>query len=265
MKTESRIKSILQAKHLDYSVTGFEKFDWRNLIILKNVEFELPQNIRLGHLAEKVFSFLISASENYRVLHENIQIIEEGKTIGEIDFIIEEVNKQEVIHVELAYKFYLYDSSISSKAIQNWIGPNRNDSLIQKLEKLKKKQFPLLQHQSTVAMLPNLNVKKVQQALCFIVSLYLPYHEKINSGAEFDEATKGYYLDLDTFLKLQSDEKKYFLPPKLAWGMDPAQNTKWRDLVDIKEQIQLCLKEKKAPLVWQKYKSSYLEFFIVWW
>jgi hypothetical protein len=31
--------------------------------------------------------------------------------------------------MELAYKFYLFDPSISSEPINNWIGPNRNDSL----------------------------------------------------------------------------------------------------------------------------------------
>jgi hypothetical protein len=35
--------------------------------------------------------------------------------------------------MELAYKFYLFDPSISSEPINNWIG-NRNDSLQEKLE-----------------------------------------------------------------------------------------------------------------------------------
>jgi hypothetical protein len=35
--------------------------------------------------------------------------------------------------MELAYKFYLFDPSISSEPINNWIGPNRN-SLQEKLE-----------------------------------------------------------------------------------------------------------------------------------
>jgi hypothetical protein len=39
-------------------------------------------------------------------LYENIQVIED-KTIGEIDFIIEDKNTKQVIHMELAYKFYL--------------------------------------------------------------------------------------------------------------------------------------------------------------
>jgi hypothetical protein len=49
-------------------------------------------------------------------LYENIQVIEDKKTIGEIDFIIEDKNTKQVIHMELAYKFYL-DPSISSEPI----------------------------------------------------------------------------------------------------------------------------------------------------
>ena len=52
--------------------------------------------------------------------------------------IIEDINAKQVIHMELAYKFYLFDPNISSESINNWIGPNRNDSLNEKLEKLKR-------------------------------------------------------------------------------------------------------------------------------
>jgi hypothetical protein len=49
-------------------------------------------------------------------LYENIQVIEDKKTIGEIDFLLKKNTKQ-VIHMELAYKFYLFDPSISSEPI----------------------------------------------------------------------------------------------------------------------------------------------------
>jgi hypothetical protein len=62
------------------------------LHLTTDLEFQLPTNIRLGHLVEKIVAELI-ASTNYKVLYENIQVIEDKKTIGEIDFIIEEKHK----------------------------------------------------------------------------------------------------------------------------------------------------------------------------
>ena len=144
MKTKSRIASILKANSLDFSITGLQTFNLSELNLATDPEFQIPSNIRLGHLVEKIVSELIKSSANYKVLYENIQVIEDKKTIGEIDFIIEDIITKQLIHMELAYKFYLFDPNISSEPINNWIGPNRNDSLKEKLEKLKRKQFPLL-------------------------------------------------------------------------------------------------------------------------
>ena len=92
MKTKSRIDSILKANCLDFNATGLPSFNLSELQLQPDLDFALPTNIRLGHLAEKIVSELIKLSANYNVLYENIQLIEEKRTIGEIDFIIEESN-----------------------------------------------------------------------------------------------------------------------------------------------------------------------------
>jgi hypothetical protein len=140
MNTKSRITSVLKANNLDLSITGLETFHLSELNRVNELNFQLPTNVRLGHLVEKIVSELIKSSTNYKVLYENVQIINDKKTIGEIDFIIENINKKELIHLEMAYKFYLFDPNISADPINNWIGPNRNDSLKEKLDKLKKLQ-----------------------------------------------------------------------------------------------------------------------------
>ncbi len=265
MKTKSRIASILKANNLDFSITGFQTFYLSELTLANDLEFELPTNIRLGQLAEKIVSELIKSSENYKVLYENIQIIEDKNTIGEIDFIIENKNKKECIHLELAYKFYLFDPSISSEPINNWIGPNRNDSLKEKLDKLKTKQFPLLYHSATKSKLNNIDLNKVSQALCLLVSLFIPYGYKAKLNPVYEKAIKGYYLNLEQFKSLNNSEKLYYLPSKKEWGMDASENKIWKDFKDLENQISRCIKEKQAPLCWQKYKGTYLSFFIVWW
>ncbi|MFT5713690.1 MAG: hypothetical protein ACI9WT_000228 [Flavobacterium sp.] len=265
MKTKSRIASILKANSLDSSVTGLETFHLSSLTLLKDLEFQLPTNLRLGHLAEKIVSGLIKSSVNYEVLYEHFQIIEDQKTIGEIDFIIENRIEKKLIHLELAYKFYLFDPSISPEAINNWIGPNRNDSLSQKLDKLKRKQFPLLHHSCTASKLNTIDIDTVSQALCLLVSLFIPYEFKTKLSPAYEKAIKGYYLNFQTFINHDNSEKSYYLPSKKEWGMDAAENEVWTHYQGVENQIHTSMKEKQASLCWQKYKGTYLSFFIVWW
>lgn len=265
MNSKSRIASILNANSLSFSITGLQTFDLSELKLVNDQEFQLPTDIRLGHLAEKIVSELIKSSSNYNVLYENIQVIEEKKTIGEVDFIIENILTKQLIHMELAYKFYLFDPNISSEPINNWIGPNRNDSLIEKLEKLKRKQFPLLYHNCTKSKFKDIEIDKVGQALCLLVSLFIPYKYKARFSPIYEKAIKGYYLNFEAFASLDNSVKTYHLPSKREWGMEPSENEIWTGFSGVNEYISTSIKEKQAPLCWQKHKGSYAAFFIVWW
>lgn len=265
MKPNPRITSILQACTLDSSITNLPTFHLSNLNIEADLNFQLPNNLRLGHLAEKIVSQLIKASTNYNILYENIQLIEDKKTIGEIDFIIEKVKTKEVIHMELAYKFYLYDPSISSEPINNWIGPNRNDSLKEKLEKVKNKQFPLLGQLLSFPHYDKIEIGKISQALCLLASLFIPYEYNGNFNPAYQKAIKGYYLKVEEFLSFDHSEKSYYLPSKREWGMNPAEHDIWMEFEEVEKEIKTSIQQKKAPLVWREYEGSFLAFFIVWW
>jgi hypothetical protein len=265
MKTKSRITSILKANNLDFSITGLPAFNLSALNLVTDLEFQLPSNLRLGHLVEKIVAELIKSSTNYKMLYENIQLVENKKTIGEIDFIIEEIKTKALIHVELAYKFYLFDPTISEEPINNWIGPNRNDSLKNKLDKLKRKQFPLLYHNCSKSTIKNIEIDKVSQALCLLVSLFIPYEYKASFSPIYEKAIKGYYLNFETFISLDHSAKTYYIPAKKEWGMEPSENENWTEFNSVEKYISTSIKEKQALLCWQKYKDSYLVFFIVWW
>lgn len=265
MITKSRIASIADATSLDASITGIQTFHLAQVDVAKYLNFDLPTNLRLGHLAEKVVSGLIKASPNYGLLLENVQVVEDGKTIGEIDFIIEELLTKQIIHLELAYKFYLLDPSISSEQMHNWIGPNRNDSLKEKLEKITTKQFPLLYHKSTSSHLGEIEPDKVSQVLCLLASLFVPYGYKSGLNPAYEAAIRGYYINYETFTSLDDTTKAYYLPEKKEWGIDPSGNKRWTDLSGVEKRIGTCMEEKQAPLCWQKHQGSFEAFFIVWW
>lgn len=210
-------------------------------------------------MAEKIVAELIKRSSNYELLYENTQLIENKATIGEIDFIIEEKKSKELIHLELAYKFYVLDSN------NNWIGPNRKDALTEKLEKLKTKQFPLLHHDCAKSKFENIEIGEVRQVLCLLASLFIPYQHKKSINPIFQHAIKGYYLTLEKFLSIHNSSKTYYLPSKQEWGIEPSENENWANFKGIEEQLQTSIKEKQSPLCWQKNQNSYSVFFIVWW
>ncbi|WP_046758742.1 DUF1853 family protein [Kordia jejudonensis] len=265
MNTTSRILSILETAQLSAETTGFESFHVSALHVKSLPSFELPIKLRLGHMVEKVVSACIKSSDNYKILYENVQIKKDKNTIGELDFIIEELQSNQIIHLELAYKFYLYDPTISQNPLHNWIGPNRRDSLKEKIDKLQQKQFPLLHHEATIAQLHNLEVTTIKQQLCLLASLYIPLACKENFNDDFQQAIKGYYFNFDTFSQQNHTEKLYHMPIKKAWGIDPSEHDIWMTFEEIQHEMQRQLQQKHAPLCWQKHHDTYESFFVVWW
>ena len=228
-------------------------------------DLDLPNNLRLGHLAEKVVAGLIKASTNYTLLRENIQIIQGNDTVGELDFIVQEASTKAVTHVELAYKFYLFDPSRSENPLAGWIGPNRNDSLAEKLNKLKLKQLPLLYHASAKTLFPEVEISQVSQALCLLATLYIPCGYSRSFGESITKAIKGYYLTFGKFKTLNTIRKGYYIPSKKEWGIEPATNKQWAPLEEVEPIISSQIAEKRAVLIWQKNQKEYTSFFITWW
>lgn len=265
LANQARIKSILKSETLATAVTSCPTFHLSQLQLSPIPNFELPGNLRLGHLVEKSVAELIKCSNNYKLLFENIQILNGKKTIGELDFIIQETTTNQLIHLELAYKFYLFAPSISSEQKNNWIGPNRNDSLVEKLDKLKQKQFPLLYHECTKKALDTLPIKDIQQQLCLLASLYIPYNYKGEIVTDYQKAIKGYYISFNRLSSIQTTEKKYYIPAKKEWGIHPSENKIWLNYAELQEKIEASIKEKQAVLCWENDKGIYSELFIVWW
>ena len=265
MNEKLRIVSILNAPALASSITGVPHFELSELDVDEPLDFHLPSDLRLGHLVERIVSHLIRASTNYEILFENLQIIENERTIGEIDLIISNTLTKQISHVELAYKFYLYDPGISSSEVENWIGANRNDSLSQKLTKTKSLQLPLLYHEAARAKLEEVDVDAISQKLCLMASLFIPYDYPNHFSPEYQKAIQGCYLSLNAFMDLDHEQKQYYIPPKQAWGMAPCEKDNWQDLSKIHGNIHSSIREKRAIMCWQRHQDTYSSFFIVWW
>jgi hypothetical protein len=267
MKEDKRIESILHAEIIGVSIEGVSNFD---IADLKNVNLnglDYSENMRLGKQVEKIVSALITASSNYKIIQENIQIIDGKITIGELDFIVKNMETDVMFHLELVYKFYLYDPNSAEVELEKWIGPNRKDSFIEKYNKLKTKQFPLLYKDQTKSYIAELNISELKQKLCFMASLFVP-HDLI--GEQFPlvnpKTIVGYWLSLIKFKHIQNEQTLFYLPTKQEWGMAPNSIKIWFSKNEIIDQIEETHQRQFSPLCWvQKQDNTYEQCFIVWW
>ena len=122
------------------------------------------KNHRLGSIFEGLMSFWLYISPNYRELQQNIQIIENKHTYGEIDFIIEKLLTGEVIHLEVAVKFYL--GSKPYVDAYHWFGTNTKDQLGKKIDHLKCHQTQL--SKKYPEQLKNYFERTIDRKDCFI-------------------------------------------------------------------------------------------------
>lgn len=227
----------------------------------------ISEKLVFGKKIERFFSAYIQESLRYDLLAENIQVISDKVTIGELDFIVKDHLNDEVLHVELVYKFYLMLGSHDN--IGAWVGPNKNDSLVLKLDKLKSKQFPLLYKQSTRDKLKQLGVynKGIKQQCCFLANLFLPYHLlETTITAVNNVCVVGWWASLPEFCRLDYKRFKFGIPDKKDWMIGPGYGLDWVGYDSFLEGVQKMHRLKKSPLCWvDKGDGNFERFFLVWW
>lgn len=256
----------------DKNVCGIKQFDpgfsfsTEGLDVSEKIP-SLEKNFVLGKRAERFFELGIDLSEEYRMLASNIQINRNKITLGELDFILENKEKK-IFHVELVYKFYLFDPSLPVEK-ERWIGPNRKDSLMRKIKRLKQNQFPLIFEPETREFLKTFQIipEDILQEVCFKANLFLPRHY-LPEQIEFinPDCICGYWITFAEFSSEEFSEFEFITPKKQDWPVDPKQGRNWKSHSEILSEIEMFFKQKRTPLVWVKKKRNIFEkIFVVWW
>lgn len=236
-----------------------------------DIASEIPSittNYVLGKRVESFFELVLKHTGNYEILAQNIQIQKEKITLGEIDFLLKDLILDRFYHIEKIYKFYVYDPSFENE-MQRWIGPNRKDSLLQKIEKLKKRQLPLLFNPETASLLSqfDLQPKNLEQQVCFKANLFIPKSFRDHIFPHINtECIVGFYVHFEDFTSEEYGAFQFFTPSKQDWPVHPEFNEKWSSYSEIKIQLLQMLPQKRSSLIW--IKKNELEFeriFIVWW
>lgn len=137
---------------------------------------------RLGNYFETLWASWIDASERFELIERNLQIFENGQTLGELDFIVRDRKTDKVLHWELAVKFYL--GVDDTRLHKNWHGPAKKDRLDLKLNHLINHQTVLCQLDATKKALELKNIKVDSSAVILKGCLFYPSDDKIHSSPQ---------------------------------------------------------------------------------
>jgi hypothetical protein len=102
-----------------------------------------PSLTRLGFYAEALLEYFLTHGPHARLIAANIPLRTAGRTIGEVDFLLENV-RGERLHWELAVKFYLHIGERDDAAtLARYVGPNLQDRFDLKHARLLNHQLGL--------------------------------------------------------------------------------------------------------------------------
>jgi hypothetical protein len=221
---------------------------------------------RLGKLVEEFVFHDLKHSGSVSWVTESLQIQNDKLTLGELDALY--FDQGTPVHLEIAYKFYLYDTQETYRdPLGPWIGPNRRDNLSKKLDKIRERQFPLLQNPYTKPYLEQfgLDPLRIQQRLCFKGQLFLPYRDQnlevhpLNPACVF-----GFYLPYQELSELK--DLAFYLPEKLDWLITPHPMVEWISYPRAAALIRTEIEEERSPMVWLKSTDGSLgKCFVVFW
>jgi hypothetical protein len=262
--TQKQFLGFYETNHLFNNLNNLKQFDFEE-IDLSNLQIdklEINQKLPLGKRVELFFEHYLFLSKRYNLIKKNIQIIDNKKTLGEIDFIIFDNKEKCFKHIELVYKYYLYDISFE-KELDRYIGPNKDDTLVKKLDKLKHKQLPLLFNEKTKAYLEDIDFNNIKQEICFKANIYVPFYKK-SLDIHFKENIRGFYIGYNEFKNDQYFKScEYFMPHRYDWVDFNPPKSSYISFEEILPHLDFFINHKKSPLLWIKEKNKIFQIFIL--
>ncbi|MGB5942730.1 MAG: DUF1853 family protein [Leeuwenhoekiella sp.] len=231
--------------------------------------FEIPENIRLGQRMEYYFQEAVDENRRFRMIAKNLQIIHQKETLGEIDFLLWDTAKLQVLHIELAYKFYLFIPDQNRHWTENWQGVNLRDNLHKKLDKFRQQQLPLLYKKEALPQLLELDIqpREVIQKVCLKGQLFLPLKAKLTTPRINASAVMGNWFPLEKLEMVGAGKAEIFIPPKNDWVSIPDNDlAEWLTPSEAKELLFYLKKNQQSTLIWLRFPGGELQrHFVVWW
>jgi len=154
-----------------------ETLPWLNIVDSDPAELDellaAQKDRRLGKYFETLWFYWFKHHQRYEIIENNLQIIIDGETLGEIDFIVFDKILKQTIHWEVATKFYLGVGD--TRKMNNWHGPNLRDRLDIKVQHLLQRQSMITKNQRVSLWLKQQGLYIEQCAVILKGRLYYPW------------------------------------------------------------------------------------------
>lgn len=184
-----------------------------------NETIEKKNYQRLGKYFECLIQFWLEHHPFFTLKASGLQLFQNKKTIGEVDFILYDQIRRQWCHWEVAVKFYLGWKSEGDW--HSWIGPNALDRLDLKMEKLLKHQLPLLSTPIGRETLNQLNIQTIHPQSFLKGGFFYPLnpdYQCLPPIASEPQHYRGWWVhlrDLDYLLDLPN--RAWKLLTRLEW------------------------------------------------
>ena len=138
---QNDIQWVLNSPNLLTSDIARLEFGPTNLTEATRFLKDHSNSMQVGRYFEQLVRAILEAGTFYDVIEQGLQIHADGRTIGELDFIVRD-HDGVLTHCETAIKYYLYYPHTNETG-SHFIGPNPTDTFESKTNHLLAHQLPL--------------------------------------------------------------------------------------------------------------------------
>ena len=176
---------------------------------------------RLGHYYERLVDYWLRNDPSFELIAAGRQIAQAGNTVGEIDFLIRDLETSRLLHIETAVKFYIGLSPTSD--LEHWYGRSRNYKFRYKLDHLANRQLGILDRPEAAETREALGIHadaSIDSVVLMQGRLYYPlmpdstgsplmaadpsWRRRPSPDAIHPEAERGWHIAIDKLATLRS-------------------------------------------------------------
>jgi hypothetical protein len=224
---------------------------------------------RLGIYFEQLLSFYFEHYPRFELLGKNVQVNGNKRTLGEFDFIINDLSVNKIYHIEVAIKFYLGHQYLLKDIEGNnpyynwhhWLGPNKKDTLGKKMAHLKSHQLTLSETDSGKSALKPILKKDeaINVRLLLCGRFFFPINNKIETPQHCQWLPyQHHWLSLHNAKhseELMKNDKQLIVLPRAYWLSELT----YEDLSNNK----LVIRNYKETLKWIEQQKEFSEWLLV--